>query len=255
MSSAEKAALFSSLHVKSDPIILYNVWDPGSAGIVEDAGAKALATGSWPVAAAHGFADGQNIPLEMMADNLKRIVASTDLPVSSDIEGGYGVEPGTVAQTASSIVQAGAIGFNFEDQIIGETGLHEAQFQAQRIAAAREAVDKIVPGVFINARTDIFLKAKPEDHSKDMLNDAIARAKAYGDAGASGFFAPGLVDEDMIATLCTECALPVNIIALPHAPATSRLAALGVARVSYGPVPYKKMAAWLEAQAREAFNY
>ena len=101
----------------------------------------------------------------------------------------------------------------------------------------------------------IYLKAKPEDHSTDMLNDAIARAKAYSDAGASGFFAPGLVDEDMIERLCVECTLPVNIIALPHAPATSRLAALGVARVSYGPVPYKKMAAWLESQAREAFNY
>ena len=93
MSQAEKAALFSSLHVKSDPIILYNIWDPGSAGIVETAGAKSLATGSWPVAAAHGFTDGENIPLEMMADNVARIVASTDLPVSADIEGGYGVEP------------------------------------------------------------------------------------------------------------------------------------------------------------------
>lgn len=255
MSSAEKAALFSSLHVKSDPIILYNVWDPGSAGIVEDAGAKALATGSWPVAAAHGFADGQKIPLEMMVDNLKRIVASTNLPVSADMEGGYGVDPDTVAQTASSIVQAGAVGFNFEDQVVGEKGLYETQLQAQRIAAAREAIDHIVPGIFINARTDIFLKAKPDDHSVDMLNDAIARAKTYGDAGANGFFAPGLVDEDMIERLCAECGLPVNIIALPDAPETSRLAALGVARVSYGPVPYKKMAAWLEAQARAAFNY
>lgn len=255
MSQAEKAALFSSLHVKKNPVILYNIWDPGSAGIVEAAGAKALATGSWPVAAAHGFADGQNIPFEMMTDNVRRIVASTDLPVSADIEGGYGVEPETVAQSASSIVQAGAVGFNFEDQIVGEAGLHDTLFQAQRIAAARAAVDQITSGIFINARTDIFLKASPEDHSNDMLDDAIARAKAYGDAGASGFFAPGLVDEDMIAKLCVECALPVNIIALPHAPETSRLAALGVARVSYGPVPYKKMAAWLEAQARAAFDY
>ena len=255
MSLAQKAALFSSLHVKSDPIILYNIWDPGSAGIVQAAGAKALATGSWPVAAAHGFADGENIPLEMMADNIARIVGSTDLPVSADLEGGYGVEPDAVAASASRIVQAGAVGFNFEDQIVGGAGLHETQLQVQRIAAARAAVDQITPGIFINARTDIFLKAKPEDHTNDMLGAAIARAKAYGDAGASGFFAPGLVDEDMIAKLCADCALPVNIIALPHAPATSRLAALGVARVSYGPVPYRMMAAWLEEQARAAFNY
>jgi 2-methylisocitrate lyase-like PEP mutase family enzyme len=255
MSQAEKAALFSSLHVKSNPVILYNIWDPGSASIVEAAGARALATGSWPVAVAHGFADGQNIPLDMMTDNVARIVASTDLPVSADIEGGYGVDPNTVAQTASRIVQAGAVGFNFEDQIVGEAGLHDARLQAQRISAARVAVDQISAGIFINARTDLFLKAGPEDHTNEMLDDAIARAKAYGDAGASGFFAPGLVDEDMIAKLCADCLLPVNIIALPHAPATSRLAALGVARVSYGPVPYKKMTAWLEAQARAAFEY
>ncbi len=119
MSQAEKVKLFKSLHVKGDPIILYNIWDAGSASTVANAGAKALATGSWPVAAAFGYADGEKIPLDVMVANLARIVDGTDLPVSSDIEGGYGVAPIDVAATVKQVISAGAVGFNFEDQIVG----------------------------------------------------------------------------------------------------------------------------------------
>lgn len=255
MTHAEKTKAFGALHIKSDPVILFNIWDPGSAKAVEAAGARALATGSAPVAMAHGFADGQKIPLAMMLDNLSRIVAATDLPVSSDIEGGYGTEPAEVAQTVDKTIRTGAVGFNFEDQIVGGDGLHDIAAQSARIAAAREAADAVVSDVFINARTDIFLKAKPDTHSDAMLDDALSRAEAYASAGASGFFAPGLADEAMIARLCADCALPVNIIALPHVPAPARLAEIGVARISYGPVPYRQMTAWLEEQARAAIGY
>ncbi len=108
--------------------------------------------------------------------------------------------------------------------------------------------------IFINARTDSFLKAAPETHTTKMLEDAITRARAFADAGADGFFAPGLADETMIARLCEESPLPVNIIALPHVPDTKTLTGLGVARISYGPVPYKRMAAWLEGEARKALG-
>ena len=110
MTILDKTKAFAALHVKSDPVILYNIWDPGSARAVAAAGAKAIATGSAPVAMAHGFADGQKIPRAMMLDNLRRIVEAVDLPVTSDIEGGYGVAPAEVAETAVETIRAGAVG-------------------------------------------------------------------------------------------------------------------------------------------------
>ena len=255
MQQSERAKVFKALHIKSDPIVLFNVWDPGSAAIIANAEAKAIATGSWPVAAAFGFADGENIPLTLVTENLRRIVDAVDLPVISDIEGGYGVEPELVAKTVREVVQAGAVGFNFEDQIVGGEGLHAVGLQAARITAAREAADQVVSDVYINARTDIFLKAKPETHSDAMLDDALERAAAFAKAGGDGFFAPGLAGASLIKRLCVECPLPVNIIALPHVPDAATLADCGVARISHGPVPYRKMAAWLEEQARAAINY
>ena len=251
---AERARTFHSLHVKGNPIVLYNAWDPGSAKIIEKAGAKVIATGSWPVAAAFGYADGEKIPLELALDNIKRIVAAVDLPVTMDLEGGYGVDPEFVARTVTLALRAGAIGFNFEDQIVGGSGLHDITVQVERIEAAAAAVKASGIPAFINARTDIFLKAKPDAHDDELLDQAIERAQAYEKAGANGFFAPGLGDEGLIETLCKATALPVNIIALAHVPPRQRLAELGVARISHGPVPYRQMAEWLEAKARLAIS-
>ncbi|MGI9412964.1 MAG: isocitrate lyase/PEP mutase family protein [Hyphomicrobiales bacterium] len=250
---AKNARIFHDLHKKGDPVILFNIWDPGSAKAVADAGARAIATGSWPVAAAHGFADGEKIPLDLVMDNLRRIAETVDVPVTVDLEGGYGADPQVVAETVARACAAGAVGFNFEDQIVGGTGLHDIADQVPRVAAARAAADNFGASAFVNARTDLFLKAKPDTHTGAMLDEAVERAKAYEQAGASGFFAPGLADESLIARLCEEIALPVNIIALPHVPDTRTLAGLGVARISYGPVPYKRMAQWLEGEARQAF--
>ncbi|MCK4710163.1 MAG: isocitrate lyase/phosphoenolpyruvate mutase family protein, partial [Gammaproteobacteria bacterium] len=236
------------------PLILFNIWDAGSANAVASAGAKAIATGSAPVAMAHGFGDGENIPLELVLDNLKRIIATVDLPVTTDIEGGYGAAPEVVADTVTRSLNAGAIGFNFEDQIVGTAELYDLPTQIPRIEAARKAADAACDSIFINARTDSFLKASPDTHTPKMLEDAITRAKSFADAGADGFFAPGLADEGMIARLCEESPLPVNIIALPHVPDTKTLTGLGVARISYGPVPYKRMIAWLEGEALKAMG-
>ena len=251
---AEKVRVFHGLHKPGDPVILFNIWDPGSAGAVAAAGAKAVATGSWPVAAAHGFKDGENIPLDLAMDNLARIVAAVDVPVTVDLEGGYGVEPDKVAETVRRACAAGACGFNFEDQIVGGEGLHDIDTQSARVAAAREAADAHGHGAFVNSRTDIFLKNKPDTHSAAMLDEAVSRAMAYEQAGAHGFFAPGLADESMIGTLCEQCPLPVNLIALPGVPDTRTLANLGVARISYGPVPYRRMTKWLEDEARQALE-
>lgn len=252
-SQADKARTFHALHVKGDPVVLYNIWDPGTARIVAGAGAKALATGSAPVAMAFGYADGEKMPLDLALDNIRRIVAATDLPVTMDLEGGYGVDTGTVAASVSRAIEAGAIGFNFEDQIVGTANLHDIAVQSKRVAAAVAAVKASGVTAFVNARTDLFLKAAREAHDDALVGHAVERAKAYADAGADGFFAPGMADERLIGRLVEAVALPVNIIALPGVPPKERLAALGVARISWGPVPWRKMAAWLEAEAKAAF--
>lgn len=249
---ATQAEQFASLHKKGDPVVLFNIWDAGSAAAVAEGGARAIATGSAPVAMAQGFSDGQNIPMDFALDNAKRIVDAVDLPVTLDFEGGYAADVLGIASNVQQALQTGVVGFNFEDQIVGTKDLYDIETQAARVAAMREGCDAAGIPAFINARTDIFLKAAPDTHDAAMLDDTIARAKAFADAGASGFFAPGLKDEAMIESLCAATDLPVNIIALPGTPDTPRLAELGVARVSYGPVPYRQMVKWLTEQARAA---
>ncbi|WP_120500730.1 isocitrate lyase/phosphoenolpyruvate mutase family protein [Roseovarius sp. EL26] len=250
----QNAEAFAALHVKGQPVVLFNIWDAGSARVVSEAGATAIATGSAPVAMAQGYADGQHIPLEEALANAARIVRAVDVPVSLDFEGAYATDAEGIKANVTRALDTGVVGFNFEDQVIGSSDLHPVEVQATRVKAMRMACEDAGIPAFINARTDLFLKAAPEDHSEAMLDEAIARAKAYAEAGASGFFAPALKDEVMIANLCAAVELPVNIIALPDTPENSRLAELGVARISYGPVPYKKMTAWLGDQAKQALE-
>src|SRR3954468_14575501 len=199
MTNSDKARLFSSLHKPGDPVILYNAWDAGSAAAVAEAGAKAIATGSWSVAAAQGFHDAEALPLDLAIANAGRVVASVDLPVTIDFEGGYAVAPDALAANIKRLAGTGAIGCNFEDQVIGGDGIHPFALQAERIRAARDAVG---PGFFINARTDIFLKAKRESHDAAMVEAALERGRAYADAGASGFFVPGLADLSLLERVC-----------------------------------------------------
>ncbi len=252
MTQSNTARAFAALHVKGRPLILYNAWDAGSAKAIADAGAPAIATGSWSVAAAQGYGDGQAIPLALAVQLVERIVASVDLPVTMDFEGGYAVAPEAVADNAGQVIAAGCVGINFEDQVVGGEGLHPVEEQARRIAAIRRRADDLGVPLFINARTDVFMKETDKERHGDLLSEAAARAAAYRDAGASGLFAPGLVSEDVIAGLCDASPLPVNIMMKPDAPPVARLAAAGVARVSHGPFPYLAAMAALTERAREA---
>jgi 2-methylisocitrate lyase-like PEP mutase family enzyme len=247
-----KALAFAALHVAGDPLILYNAWDVGSARAVAGAGAKAIATGSWSVAAAQGFDDGEAFPLELALAGAARIAGAVRLPVTIDFEGGYAVKPDDVAANVARLVATGAAGCNFEDQIVGKDKLHPIPVQVRRIAAARAGAG---PDFFINARTDIFLQASRDTHDKAMVDLAIKRANAYAAAGASGFFAPGLADAKLIAQLCAAIELPVNIMAFPGVPATSVLADAGVARISYGPGPYRSAMKTVETDAQAAFAW
>jgi 2-methylisocitrate lyase-like PEP mutase family enzyme len=246
-----KAQTFKALHVPGNPIILFNVWDAGSAKAVAAGGAKAIATGSWSVAAAHGFEDGEYMPFDLALANLARIVAATDLPVTIDLESGYGTTPEDVGATVARALQAGAIGCNIEDSS-RETGpLRETSEQTARLKSARNAADRLGIPAFLNARTDVFLIAPSETH-EGLVGDALARAHAYADAGADGLFVPGLVDEALIARVVEGSPLPVNIMANASAPPAARLAELGVARISHGPGPYRTMMKALENAARAA---
>lgn len=252
MTQIERAQLFASLHAKGAPLILFNIWDPGSARTVAEAGAKAIATGSWSVAAALACNDGEDVPLDSVLANARRIVGAVDLPVTIDFEGGYGQTPADVAANARQLIETGAVGCNFEDQIVGDDALYSIEEQCARIEAIRRAADDTRIPFFINARTDLFLQAERAKHA-DYLEEALRRADAYATAGASGFFAPGLKQPEQIEKLCARSPLPVNIMITADTPSHHDLAGFGVARISYGPGPYRQAAASLKLAAQQAF--
>ncbi|MDI7862193.1 isocitrate lyase/phosphoenolpyruvate mutase family protein [Rhizobiaceae bacterium n13] len=255
MDQVRKAQDFASLHRKGRPVVLYNIWDAGSARCVAEAGAKAIATGSWSVAAAQGFADGQEMPLLLLVDIARSIIQATELPVTIDFEGGYAQDPAEIALNAGRIMDVGAVGINIEDQVVGGNGIHAVDRQAACIEAIREAADHRGIPFFINARTDFFLRETDPVRHSEFMDEAIARAKAYADAGANGFFAPGLADERLIRRLCAEVALPVNIMMRPGAPTMRALSELGVARISHGPFPYREMMRALRTQAEAIYHH
>ncbi|KQY80056.1 phosphonomutase [Paenibacillus sp. Root52] len=243
----DKAEQFHQYHVKGKPLVLVNVWDAGSARTIQSTGAAAIATGSWSVAAAHGEQDGEALPFQLVLANLARITKSVGLPVTIDIEGGYGSSASEVKQNVSQIIDHGAVGINIEDQLPAGEGLYTVTEQCLRLSAAREAAEQADIPLFINARTDLFLQQAPEQHNEALLNEAIARSKAYEEAGASGLFVPGLQHPQWIQELCDQSPLPVNVMVTSPEPSPRQLAALGVARISYGPYPYLQVMEHLEA--------
>lgn len=250
----EKAEMFGKLHKKGNPLILFNIWDAGSAKSVAAAGAQAIATGSWSVAAANGFADGENLPLEIVAGNLRRIIAAVDLPVTLDFESGYAKEHSKLKENVKKVIEAGAIGINFEDQVVGGDGLYSIDEQSKRIESIRRSAEETGIPFFINARTDIFLKASPDEHDENHLDQVIVRAQSYAETGASGLFAPGLRNAELIKKLCEASPIPVNIMVLHDTPSNADLTAFGVSRISYGPIPYIQMMKSLEESAKKAFS-
>lgn len=240
---------FAKLHVPGDPLVLFNAWDAGSAEAVAKSGAKAIATGSASVAMANGFGDGEQVPLELALANAARVVKAVELPVTIDFEGGYAKDSSGLTANGRRLAETGAIGCNFEDQMVGTDQLYDIVEQADRIAALRVGVGD---DFFINARTDLFLKAKAEAHDSSLADQAIERGKAYAAAGASGLFIPGLADLSLVERICSAVDLPVNAMHLPGGPSRSDWAGAGIARVSHGPFPYMAMQKWMTEEAQAA---
>jgi 2-methylisocitrate lyase-like PEP mutase family enzyme len=242
-------ATFAALHVPGDPVVLYNIWDPGSAIAVAAAGARALATGSHPVGDASGYGDAHQVPLDYVFDNARRILKAVDLPLSVDFEGAYAVDPVEAGVNVAELKSTGAVGCNFEDQVVGGEGIHPLDLQVQRIRAIRAAVGD---DFFINARTDLFIKNEVRDDA--LVEQVVERGKAFADAGASGFFVPRLSDPAQIERIVRAVPLPLNVIAFPGAPDKKIWADAGVARISHGPFPHRALMATLTEMAKAAIG-
>lgn len=243
---------FAELHIKGKPLVLYNAWDAGSAKSIAAQGAPAIATSSWAVAQAHGYDDGQRIPIGLLLDIVERITRSVDLPVSVDFEGGYAGDDSGLTENIDRLIDLGVAGINFEDRVIDGEGLHSAEHQAHRIAVIRAAADRRGVGLFINARTDVFFGSNP-DHAS-IFDEAVRRGNLYRDAGASGLFVPGLVEDTLIERLCASVMLPVNVLAAEGLSSIHRLAELGVSRLSYGARPYINAMRNVGEQAQTALS-
>ncbi|WGR69703.1 MULTISPECIES: isocitrate lyase/phosphoenolpyruvate mutase family protein [unclassified Bradyrhizobium] len=229
------AETFHGLHKKGDPLVLFNAWDVATAKAIAKT-SPAIATSSGAVASALGYADGENAPLDVVTGLVSRMTASVSVPVSIDLEAGYGDTPDAAAKSATRMLKAGAIGINIEDGLSGgRRQLVSPEQHAAKIRAVRDAAQELEIHLFINARTDPFLLkfGSPEE----CLNEAARRARAYADAGADGIFVPGLTDLALIEKFVELTPLPVNIMVTQGVPEISDLARIGVRRVSLGPWP------------------
>jgi 2-methylisocitrate lyase-like PEP mutase family enzyme len=228
MTTSERADEFRRLH-HDGVLVLPNVWDAASARLVEQAGARAVATTSGGVAWSLGAPDGDRLSRELAVDAVRRIAAAVAVPVSADIESGFGATPEDVAETIRMVLDAGAVGVNLED---AGSPLREVADQAERIAAARAAADAAGVPLFVNARIDVYLRRVGAE--ADRPAETVRRAEAYTAAGADGIFVPGVVEPAVIGKLAEAIPRPLNVLAGPGAPPVAELAALGVRRVSVG---------------------
>ncbi len=225
----EKAERLRRLHAGPPTLVLANAWDVASARLIAALGAPAIATSSAGVAYALGYADGQRIPRAEMLDMIRRIAAAVAVPVTADVEGGYGATADAAAETARGVIAAGAVGMNLEDA--GEDGLLAAELHAERVRAARQAATAAGVPLVINARTDAF-EAPGSDAQR--FAEAVRRANLYLAAGADCAFVPFTSDRDTIARLVKEIRGPINVLGTKAAPPIAELERLGVRRVSVG---------------------
>lgn len=238
MSTPSRSARFRALHVPGNPLVLVNAWDAGSAAAIAESGAAAIATSSWAIAAAHGYQDGERIPAELAFSALARIAAVVTLPLTVDVESGYGGTAAAVARTVEHVIGLGASGCNLEDGHTDGRTLRHVNEQVELVAAARGAADRRDPQFFVNARTDVFMVPAEGVTREEQLREVVARADAYARAGADGLFVPGLTDVPSLATLVREVKLPVNVMLLDLNAPLDEYRRAGVARISYGPAPY-----------------
>jgi 2-methylisocitrate lyase-like PEP mutase family enzyme/predicted thioesterase len=246
----QTAQIFRALHHGPEILLLVNAWDAASARLVEQAGFPAIATTSAGIAFALGYPDGQKISRTEMLNEVARVARAVKLPVSADVEAGYGSRPEDAATTASAVIEAGAVGMNLEDGTGDpESPLAELSLQVEKVRAVREAAEQAKIPLVLNARTDVYLRqfGPPEKR----FDETLRRLAAFRDAGADCLFAPGLEDPELIGRLVRELRAPVNILARPGLPPIPELQRLRVARVSLGSGPMRASYSYLRKVSAE----
>jgi 2-methylisocitrate lyase-like PEP mutase family enzyme len=245
-----KAEAFRALHFGNEALLLPNIWDVASARIVEEAGFAAIATSSAGIAFSLGYPDGQKIRKEEMLAAVARIASAVKLPVTADVESGYGDRPEDAAATASDVIEAGAVGMNLEDATGDFTRpLAELSLQVERIRAVREIAINVEVPLVLNARTDVYLLEVGEPAKR--YDETFRRLQAFRDAGADSLFIPGVRDAATIGRLVADLRCPVNILAVPGSPSVPELSKLGVARVSLGSGPMRATLGFLRRLVEE----
>jgi 2-methylisocitrate lyase-like PEP mutase family enzyme len=225
MTGSGAARAFRALH-QSGLLILPNAWDAGSARLIEDAGAQAIATSSAAVAWSHGYPDGEAIPPETLLATVREIVRVVGIPVSADVEAGYAPDASAAAAFVARVIDAGAVGINLED------GTGAPDVLAAKIGGVKEAAARAGVELWVNARVDVYLRRLAEGEA--AYDETVARARRYREAGADSIFVPGAVEDALVARLVRDVALPLNVLAWPGLPPASRLKELGVRRLSAG---------------------
>jgi len=246
----QKANAFREMHHSGKILVLPNVWDVASARIVEEAGFGAIAPTSAGIAFSLGYPDGQKISRVEMLARVGRIAREVKVPVSADVEAGYGDRPEDAAETTQGVIEAGAVGINLEDGTDDpQHPLASLTLQLEKIHAVREAALKSTVLLVLNARTDVYLAEVGAAELR--YSETIKRVLAYRDAGADCVFVPGLKDADTIAQLVKDAQCPINILAGPGSPSIHELEKLGVARVSLGSAPMRATLGLLQRMADE----
>ncbi len=246
----KKAERFLEAHRAPQVLILPNAWDAASAKMFEVCGFSAVATTSAGVANSYGYPDGEKMNLDEMLEVVRRIARAVDIPVTADMEAGFGATPQATAEMTRRVLEAGAVGLNLEDGADDEARpLLDIDLQAQKIKAARQAANDFGVPLIINARVDVYEKFNAD--VPDRLEQTVQRAKAYLEAGADCVFPIALDDPAAIAELVRETKAPINILARYGSPSVSALEKLGVARISFGSIPMRATMATIKQIAQE----
>lgn len=229
-------------------LVLPNAWDAGSARIFVAAGFKALATTSAGIAFSLGYPDGERISRDEMLAAVARITRRIAVPITADMEAGYGMAPQAAAETVRRVIDAGAVGMNLEDRMEGKR-LIDFSLAVERVSAARAAADAVGVPLVLNARTDAF--EAPELPPDKRLAEAVRRGNAFRDAGANSVFVPFVGDRGTIEQLVQQINAPINILGTPNAPSLKEMAALGVRRITFGSAPMRATLGLIRRMARE----
>jgi 2-methylisocitrate lyase-like PEP mutase family enzyme len=235
ISQQEKAKLFYKLHYSKDILVLPNIWDCLGAILLESLGYPAIATASAAVAFTNGYDDGEHIPFDELLAILKKIATSVNVPVTADIESGFADTEDQLKENILQLIQTGVAGINFEDTDKKTNSLFPVEIQSQRIKAIRKIAGEMNVPLFINARTDVYVRGKGMDAPGAKLEEAIKRGAAYKAAGADCFFPLAIQKEGDIKTIVEQLQMPVNIILIAGVPELNTLHTIGVKRVSLGP--------------------